>query len=313
MRPCIIIAGPTGSGKTLVAAELALMAGGEIISADSRQVYKYLDAGTNKSGTLDKNGMRVFKGVKQHLTDILEPGEHFSAGSFAEKASEKITSLKNSKLTPIIAGGTGLYIKSLVDGLAPMPEQNPEIRENLAAALKKYGKEHLYKKLKSVDPQAAEKNRGNPQRIIRALEVFLITGIPITELHKNTKPSKEKFVQFGLRWEKAELYPMLDGRCVKMAGSGMIDETKKVLEMGFDGGCPALESLGYNRIVDFLKGSITLDTAIEAFKTDTRHYAKRQMTWFNKDKRVNWIDLNAKNFNPAAIAGRIVKELPNLL
>src|SRR5271157_1385950 len=164
----IVIVGPTASGKTAVAAALAKLLCGEIISADSRQVYKYLDIGTNKSGEWDKvRSARIFNGVAQYLADIVEPDEKFSAGDFAKLALKKIRQLRQKGKVPIIVGGTGLYIKALVDGLAPMPERNEEVRKNLQAKLAEKGLEYLYEKLKKVDPESAERNRHNPQRLIR--------------------------------------------------------------------------------------------------------------------------------------------------
>ncbi|MFH1368891.1 MAG: tRNA (adenosine(37)-N6)-dimethylallyltransferase MiaA [Elusimicrobiota bacterium] len=306
MNAIIIIAGPTGSGKTAVAVELAKKINGEIISADSRQVYRYLDIGTNKEGTLDqKTGLRMAGGIAQRLTDVIEPSEIFSAGEFVKQAGESIRKIRNSKKLPIIAGGTGLYIKALVDGLAELPEQDAVIRAKLQAGLSSRGKEHLYERLKTIDPQAAEKNKGNPQRLIRALEVYELTGIPISALHKNTKPSSEKFIQFGLLWEREELYGRVDARSRKMLESGMIEETKRAVAMGFKEDCPGLQGLGYRRVIDFLKSITDRTELVSGLQQDNRNYAKRQITWFRKDNRINWIHTSEKQFSAVNIANRI--------
>lgn len=310
----IIIAGPTGSGKTCLAAALAKLINGEIISADSRQVYKYLDIGTNKSGELDKDKkVRLFEGIPQHLTDLIEPSEFFSAGDFADSAKKVITSLEKSKKTPIICGGTGLYIKALVDGLAPLPKRNAQIRNELTHNLNEFGIEYLYELLKPIDPESAEKNKHNPQRLIRAIEVFRLTGAPISHWHKNTKPPKDKFLQFAIKWDKDELYQNIDKRSHNMMKSGMIEETKNVFDMGFSQDCPGLQSLGYRNVIKYLEGQMNLVKTEELLKLDTRHYAKRQLTWFRKDPRITWIRTNNSEFNPSRMAENIVKMLPNLI
>jgi tRNA dimethylallyltransferase len=300
MENIIVIAGATASGKTLVAYELARALGGELISADSRQVYKYLDIGTNKT---------LFKDVPQHLIDLIGPDDFFDAGSFVGLASEKIKEIRSGKKTPLIVGGTGLYIKALIDGLAPLPGRDEKIRKKLSAELEKYGAEHLYEKLKKIDPGSAETNRKNPQRLIRALEIFELTGEPITTLHKKTVPSKEKFTQIGLRWPRQELYNNIDKRSVRMIESGMIEETQKALKMGFSETSPGLNSLGYRHVLSFLKGEINKTRLAELIAIDTRHYSKRQATWFNRDKRIKWIETCGQTFDPAKIAQSIAKML----
>ncbi|MCX5781451.1 MAG: tRNA (adenosine(37)-N6)-dimethylallyltransferase MiaA [Elusimicrobia bacterium] len=310
----IAIVGPTASGKTGVAAALSKRVDGEIISADSRQVYKYLDIGTNKSGFWDnEKKMRLFKDVPQHLTDIIEPDETFSAGDFARVAFEKIKYLQQNKKVPIIAGGTGLYLKALMDGLAPMPEKNEEIRKALREKLEKKGIEYLYDELKKIDPESAEKNKDNPHRLIRAIEVFKATGVPISELQKKTSPSKEKFIQFGLNYQREMLYKRINERSIRMLNSGMIEETEKVLRMGYSKSSEAFKSIGYNSVLKYLDKKISKDNLIETLQRDTRHYAKRQMTWFRKDKRINWINLNENQSSDENIADLIFKTTANLV
>jgi tRNA dimethylallyltransferase len=299
----IVIAGPTGSGKTDVACELCRIIGGEIISADSRQVYKHLDVGTNKAGVWDEGRKaRVYKDTVQHLTDIIEPSRSFNAGQFVELANDKTKSILDRGKIPVMTGGTGLYIKAFVDGLAPLPESDPQIRQRLCAELERDGIEHLYDRLKEVDPESALKNKNNPQRLLRALEVFEITGTPISVLHKMTTPSKYSFFQAGLLWDSRELYSNLDSRSLNMLGSGMIEETKNIIDKGCAPGSPGLEGIGYRDVIRFLNNLITRVELESAFKLDMRHYAKRQMTWFKKDYRVKWINLSNKTFNPVKIA-----------
>jgi tRNA dimethylallyltransferase len=310
----IVIAGSTGTGKTAVAARLARSMNGEIISADSRQVYRYLDIGTNKSGTWDpRRKLRIAESVPQHLTDIIDPSEWFSAGDFVRIASERLESIAAEGKVPFIVGGTGLYIKALIDGLAPLPEKDEEIRRELREKAERYGSDHLYRELKKVDPVSAEKNRGNPQRLIRALEVYLLTGEPLPVHHARTKPYKGTFVQFGLRWPREDLYRQLDARCETMLRSGMLEETRSVMDKGFAPDAPGLQSIGYRSIVSMLNGTLSLEEAADQLKRDTRHYAKRQETWFRADPRITWIPVTEKHFNPSEIAGNIAKSIENML
>jgi tRNA dimethylallyltransferase len=304
----LIITGPTGSGKTAVAAELARRIGGEIISADSRQVYRFLDIGTNKAGKWDDGRKaRLYRGIPQHLTDCIDPSESYNAGEFVRAATALIARMKRSGIVPIITGGTGLYLQSLIDGLSPLPERDPALRQALQERIERQGIESLYNDLKEKDPVAAEKHRKNPQRLLRALEVFLLTGMPITELHKQTKPPEETFLQFGLDRTREELYHALDTRSEEMLSEGMVDETRKVLAMGFLPSAPGLQSLGYREIVAHLEGALPWDEVRESLKRNTRHYAKRQLTWFRRDTRIRWIPAKEKEFVPAMIAGAIAK------
>jgi tRNA dimethylallyltransferase len=298
MKDIITITGPTGSGKTALAVELAKKLNGAVISADSRQVYRYLDIGTNKEGSWDPaSGSRVKDGVSQYLTDLIDPPEYFSAGDFVKHAVRLIKELSGSGRTPIIAGGTGLYIKALTDGLSELPGKDAGARERLNALLEERGKEHLYEELKKCDPVSAEKNKGNPQRLIRALEVFELTGTPISELHKKAKRPEFSFRLFGIDVPKEELYSRIDARGEKMLRDGMIEETERALKMGFPESSPGLQGIGYRDIVRHLRKEISRDELAELLKTGNRQYAKRQMTWLRGITGMRWL----KNGNVANI------------
>ncbi|MDR1418410.1 MAG: tRNA (adenosine(37)-N6)-dimethylallyltransferase MiaA [Endomicrobium sp.] len=275
MPDIIIISGPTASGKTKKAVEFCKQYHGEIISCDSRQVYKYLDVGTNKEGIFLGNGIREINGILQHLTDIIDPDKTYSASEFQMQADLKIKEIQNKNKNPVIVGGTGLYIKSLLYGLDEMPKTN----DNLRQELKKLSLDELYHKLLKLDAESAKKNKCNPQRILRALEINIISGKTVKD-HIKPKKKRYNFKHFNIVVPKEELYDRINNRCKYMVDNGMIDETKKVLSLGFDKESPALSGIGYRQIIKYLDKKISREEMILEFCKDTRHYAKRQNTWF---------------------------------
>ena len=314
-RPVIVITGPTASGKTDIASRLCKHINGEIISADSRQIYRYLDIGTNKSGNYDslKRLRLTSVGIPQHLTDIIDPDESFSAGGFVREASLLIKQLTASGKTPVIVGGTGLYIRALVQGLAPLPPRNDETRLAIISELETQGIDHIYYKLKKLDPDNAEKNRLNPQRLVRALEICLLTGKPVSELHAQTQKPEWQFLQFAVEWQREELYLNIDNRSKQMLSSGMIEETKNILSMGYDKDCAGFGSLGYRHVIDFLSGGVPIEDTQKLISIDTRHYAKRQMTWFRREADIHWIKAKKESFDPSVIAAEIANKYNNMI
>ena len=306
-KPVIIICGATASGKTAIASHLCREIQGEIISADSRQIYRHLDAGTNKSGTYDAEKRMRFtpEGVPQHLTDLLDPDEYFSAGDFVREALRIINELFEAGKTPVVTGGTGMYLRALVHGLAPMPERNDSIRLELKDTLKQHGVEYLCRELEKIDHVSAGKNGRNPQRIIRAIEVYRLTGKPISALQAATVKPKFKFVQFAADWSREDLNSNINNRAKAMLGSGMIEETRKALARGYGKSSPGLGSLGYGHVIDHVSGLISLEQTIDRVALDTRHYAKRQLTWFRKEADLRWIKTGKDLFIPSEIAAKI--------
>lgn len=310
-KSLIVLVGPTASGKTAVALELAKKINAEIISADSRQVYKYLDIGTAKP-TYAKTQKRknaktpiIVNGIPHYLIDLIEPEERYSAGKFCEDARKVIERIYARKKIPLVVGGTGLYIRALVDGLVELPGADYELRKKLENLAKKYGKNYLYRRLKKVDPEKAKKiHPQNLHRIIRALEVYYLTGRPLSCWHKRTLLPKYEPKFFGLLWERGQLYQRINQRVERMYQTGILTELKKVLRKGYARNSPGLEGLGYKHLLEYLDGKIKLEEAIASWKRDTRHYAKRQMTWFKKDKRIHWIKVS-EPFNPQKIAQEI--------
>ncbi len=284
----IIIAGATCSGKTSVALSLAKQLGTEIISADSRQVYRHLDIGTAKP---DK---QTLSEIRHHLIDFLELTEVYDASRFENGALEIIRDLHAQDKIPVVAGGTGLYLKALMDGIFDVPSDE-EIRGELFTILHEHGKEYLYAQLRSVDPvSAGSMLPQNWKRVMRALEVFKMTGKPIHELQKGYQRDIDlEFLSFQLVWPRDILYELIDNRVDSMMALGLEDEVRTLAAQGLTPEINALNTVGYKEMFEYISGSISQEEAIRLVKRNTRHYAKRQLTWFRKDKRFEEVLLNA--------------------
>jgi tRNA dimethylallyltransferase len=286
----IVILGPTASGKTKLSIELAKDIRGEIVSADSMQIYKYMDIGTAKPDEEEKQG------IKHYLIDEVTPDSEFSVARFQQLAKNYIDDIIDRSKVPIVSGGTGLYIDSLIyniefgDTICDW-----ELREKLKNEALEKGNEYLHNKLKEIDPEAAEKiHMNNVKRVIRAIEVYTYTKKTISMHQKESRrnPPKYNFTIFGLRMDREKLYERINQRVDLMMEKGLVQEVKKLVEMGYDNSTIAMQGIGYKEILSYLKGEITLDEAIYVLKRDTRHYAKRQLTWFNRMEDVTWIDID---------------------
>ena len=284
----IIIVGPTCSGKTILGIKLAELLDTEIISADSRQFYKKLNIGTAKPSTNE-----LLK-VKHHFIDTLDPDDEYNVSIYSEEAEKIMQSLLSENKIPIVVGGSGLYIKSLIDGIVETADKDEEYRDKLLNLISTEGIEKLYEMLQKVDPESASKMLPqNWKRVMRALEVIHITGKPIWEHHKQQKKkNKYKFYQYGLNWKREMLYENIDKRVNQLISKGLVEEVEKLLDEGYGDKLNSLNTVGYKEIISFLKNEITMDRAIEMIKRNTRRYAKRQLTWFRKDKRIQWFDIN---------------------
>jgi tRNA dimethylallyltransferase len=281
MKKIVVVAGATASGKTQKAVDFCKENNGEIISCDSRQVYKYLDVGTNKEGILIDDGIRSIDGINQYLTDIIEPNEVFNAADFVCEADKKIGKILEKGKIPVVVGGTGLYLKTLLYGIDIMPPADEKLRESLSEKTS----EELYETLLSLDRSAAEKNKKNPQRLIRAIEVNLLTQKTMKEAFK-PKKTRYNFKYYYLETDRKILYEKINLRCKKMLEDGMIEETKRVLKMGFKN-CPAFSGIGYRDVIKFLNKEVTKEFLLLNFSKETRHYAKRQITWFKTQMSKN--------------------------
>jgi tRNA dimethylallyltransferase len=284
----LVIAGPTASGKTALALAVASRIPCEIISADSRQIYKYLTIGTAKPAAAELSH------VPHHFIDMLLPDEHFSAGDFQERGRAAIKEIRSRGNVPIIVGGTGLYVRALVDGLFSGPGKVDAIRRELEARYNTEGGVVLLEELRAVDPAAAARMIPTQfRRIIRALEVYRATGKTITDHHREQDVQPEEDVFFvGLRWERSVLYDRINTRVEKMMETGFLDEVRHLMEMGYDDRLKSLQTVGYKEAFSFLRGEIDKDRMIELMKQNTRRYAKRQLTWFTHDERIQWFDIS---------------------
>jgi tRNA dimethylallyltransferase len=287
-RRAIIIAGPTCSGKTYCAIKLAQKLNSEIISADSRQIYKYLTIGTAKPNPDEQ------KSIKHYFVDQLEPDEDYNVSRFENESIQIIKDLHAEDKIPVIAGGSGLYIKALVDGIVDVESADENYRERLLSIKKEKGIEYLYSMLQEVDPRsAAGMLPQNWKRVMRAIEVFELTGRSITEIHSEQKRDIDiNFIQFGLNWERQLLYANIEKRVEQMIKDGLIDEVKSILDRGYEPDLNSLNTVGYKEIIAYLKDEYPIERAIELIKRNTRRYAKRQMTWFRKDTRIIWLDIS---------------------
>ncbi|MFA7653764.1 MAG: tRNA (adenosine(37)-N6)-dimethylallyltransferase MiaA [Candidatus Magasanikbacteria bacterium] len=298
----LIILGPTASGKTEWGIKIAQKYNGEVVSADSRQVYKGMDIGTAKPSGVKSSKLKVIKsgeqtrhndghiyiveGIPHHLMDIIEPDEEFTLADFKKRAVVVIEDiLKRGKL-PIIVGGTGLYIQALVDNL-DIPKVAPNLK--LRADLEKKSLSELVEILKNIDSESAKKiDLHNPRRVLRALEVVLDSGGSFARQQKKGSVLYDA-LQIGIPLPREELYSRINARVDKQIADGLLEETKKLVKK-FDWKLPGMSGIGYKQIGYFLRGEMSLSAAIEILKRDTRHYAKRQMTWFKRDKRINWLE-----------------------
>lgn len=287
-KPLIILTGPTAVGKTALSVELAKAVNGEIISADSMQVYRHMDIGTAKITPEEK------KGVPHYLIDELDPGEDFNVVLFQQLTKKYMADIYAKGKIPILAGGTGFYIQAVLYDIDFTDNDTDfSYRDQLTALLEEKGADHLYEMLKDKDPESATAiHPNNSKRIIRALEYLRLTGDRISEHNKEQreKESPYNFCYIVLNKDRAKLYEAINERVDIMLENGLIDEVKKLAAMGYTKDMVSMQGLGYKEILAYLEGEYSLDKAIEILKRDTRHFAKRQLTWFKREKEVLWVD-----------------------
>lgn len=293
-QPLIILTGPTAVGKTALSVELAKRIDGEIISADSMQVYRYMDIGSAK---IKKSEMQ---GIPHHLIDVLNPEDEFHVFRFQQMAKEAMDDIRKRGHIPILVGGTGFYIQALLYDIHFSEEENPAIRQRLEQEAKIYGNQALYERLKEVDPESAQIiHPNNTKRLLRALEYYELNGSKIS-LHNQNERQRQSpyaFCYFVLNDEREKLYRRIDRRVDEMIDEGLLEEVLRLKDMGYHKDMVSMQGLGYKEILSYLEGTYPFEDAIELIKRDTRHFAKRQLTWFRRERDVIWIEKPAFDYD----------------
>ena len=290
MKPLIAIVGPTALAKSKLALNLAQGFDGEIVSADSRQVYRYMDIGTAKP-SLEERSL-----VRHHVIDVVDPDDDFSLALFHQLANQALKAISRGGKIPFLVGGSGLYIWSLLEGWSlPQVPPHPEFRRNLQARAQAEGSDVLYEELQGLDPVAAERiDPKNMRRVIRALEVYQATGKPFSQLHQKQPPPFQILI-IGLTAERDELYRRIDSRVDDMIRRGLVDEVQGLLQRGYSLSLPSMSGLGYKQIGMFLQGELDLRSAIQNIKYETHRFARHQYAWFRlSDQRIHWFDIKQK-------------------
>lgn len=289
MKPrVIVIVGPTASGKTSASIKLAKNIDGEIVSADSMQIYKEMTIGTAKPTKEEQSG------IPHHLIDVVSPDETFDVTQYRKLAEEAIEDIISRGKTPILVGGTGLYVSPMINGIEFVEAENDiEYRNELTKIAKEKGAEFLYEKLREIDPEAASKiDVNNVRRVVRALEIIRISGKTKTEVNKESrKEVKYDYMVYGIETPREELYNRINIRVDKMLEDGLIEEVKSLVER-YKLSKTAMQGLGYKEVVSYLEGEMSYDEMVERLKTDTRRYAKRQITWFKREEKITWCSLD---------------------
>ena len=283
----VVIAGPTASGKTGLALELAEVWPAEIISADSRQVYRGMDIGTAKATAEER------RRVPHHLLDVVDPDEDFTAADFARLGRRAAADVVRRGRLVLVVGGTGLYIRTLTEGLVDAPPADPVLRGELSRMEAAEGEGALHRRLQEVDPElAARLHPHDSVRIVRGLEVFLLSGLRLSDLQKNHGFGERPFsvLYFALSVDRDELYRRIDVRVERMFAQGLVEETEALLARGYPPGCKGMKTIGYKEVLEHLDGRLSREEAIAQIQQNSRRYAKRQLTWLRKEKSVIWLD-----------------------
>lgn len=290
MTQVVAVVGPTASGKTALAVELAKALDSEIISADSMQFYRGMEIGTGAPSAEELSA------VRHHFIGSLDPAEEISAGIYSAQARDVVATLNAQGKCAVLVGGSGLYIRAVIDGIFEGPSKDPELRQRLADEAEAIGVEALYTRLREVDPAYAEIVSSNDlRRIVRGLEVYQITGRPLSELHgeHQADPPTLDTVQVALLYPREILYERINRRVDSMVAAGFLEEVQRLLDDGLGEHVQRLKSLGYREIAAHLRGECTLEEALEQTKMFSRRYAKRQLTWFRGDDRIHWYEVAA--------------------
>ncbi len=303
----VVILGPTASGKSRLALELAPLFDAEIVSADSMQVYRFMDIGTAKPSMEDR------KRVPHHLIDVVNPDEDYTAARFRKDGAKAIEGIHARNKNILVVGGTGLYIRALTEGIFEGPEADMELRRRLIEEAAVKGKRYVHEMLGRVDPVSASRiHPNNLIRTIRALEVYYLSRRPMSEFHREHRFSERPYdvLKIGLNREREVLYRDIDRRVDRMMEAGLVDEVKRLLEMGYSRDLKPLQGLGYKEMLAYIDGRLTLDEALGLVRRNTRHYARRQMTWFRRDGSICWFRPDERRGIIEAIKDFLDREAP---
>lgn len=295
--PLLAIVGPTATGKTDVSVIAAQRLGAEIISADSMLVYRHMDIGTAKPAMEERGG------VVHHMIDVVDPDDDYSVALYSKQAEDILIDIAKRGKLPLLVGGTGLYVKAVVDGYSFSGAGiDHELRRRLQRECETLGREALHKRLGQVDPESASRLHVNDvKRVIRALEVYYLTGQTISAASGRRDQERKGLLIFGLVMDRRKLYARIEKRVDRMIERGLVDEVRRLLEKGYSEKLSSMQGLGYKEIILYLRGIISLEEAVDLLKKRTRNFAKRQLTWFRKDERIRWIDVNDKRLADIAV------------
>ena len=308
-KPVVAIVGPTAIGKSRIGIEIAKVLHTEILTADSCQVYRGMDIGTDKPTLPERQG------VPHRLIDLVAPDELFNVGDFRRHALEEISRLHSQGLLPLIVGGTGLYIRGLLRGLCPGPPANWSLRVALTQEATERGWPFLHEKLQQVDPDLAQRLHPNDQpKVLRALEVYQTLGIPFSKVQQQHQfqETPYPFLLIGLTMERQTLYRRIETRVEWEIEKGLVQETQQLMQQGYSRNLGSMKGLGYRQFSGYLAGEYSYEEAVRMLKRDTRHFAKRQMTWFRKEPAIQWITLEESDI-PAQAAQQILKTIDDFL
>ena len=307
-QPLIVLTGPTAVGKTALSIRLAKAIGGEIISADSMQVYKYMDIGSAKIRPEEMDG------VPHYLVDVLEPDEEFHVVRFQQMAKEAMQQIYANGHVPIIVGGTGFYIQALLYDIDFTDnDSDPAYREELEYYAQLHGADALHEKLRAIDPESAQSiHANNVKRVIRAMEYYHLTGekISVHNAREREKDSPYDYRYFVLNDKREHLYQRIDQRVDQMVQEGLLQEVEQLKARGYHRGMVSMQGLGYKEVLAYLDGEISFEEAVYEIKRDTRHFAKRQITWFKRERDVIWVNKDAYDYDESQILHAILGQLP---
>lgn len=307
----IVLCGPTASGKTACAVEVAKLLHGEVISADSMQIYRGMDIGTAKPDAAEMGG------VAHHMLSIIDPWESFSAAAYGQAVKPLLAQMHARGVVPVLCGGTGLYINAAIQPMGFSAQGDARVRAELEEiAAQPEGRVRLHEMLERVDPDSAARLHVNDQRrVIRALEVYRLTGRTLTEQIRLDMQNESKYDarMFALSWPREALYERIDRRVDQMMQNGLEEEARALLKLNLPEGATAMQAIGYKEIIQALNGQTDMQSAVEAIKQGSRHYAKRQITWFKRDRRVQWIEAQGRSLTDISreIACRALKKQPD--